>query len=62
MWKITEQIQAHMGLKVREIMTPDGGLQKAVLVPKDKNRTWDVDLFAEQCAFPFTHKSNIQIL
>ena len=40
------------GLEVKEIMTPDAGLQRVVLVPKDKKRTWDVDLFANQGAFP----------
>ena len=45
------------GLEVKEIMTPDSGLQKVVLVPKDKKRTWDVDLFANQGALLFASMS-----
>ena len=47
-----EGVDGLAGLEVKEIMTPDAGLQRVVLVPKDKKRTWDVDLFANQGAFP----------
>ena len=34
-----EGVDGLAGLEVKEIMTPDAGLQKVVLVPKDKKRT-----------------------
>ena len=49
---VAEGVDGLAGLEVKEIMTPDAGLQRVVLVPKDKKRTWDVDLFANQGAFP----------
>ena len=47
-----EGVDGLAGLEVKEIMTPDAVLQRVVLVPKDKMRTWDVDLFSNQGAFP----------